>query len=265
MWSRSALDWCEPNQEAGVLEPHNTWTNFAYLVSACALQAFASERGKSFVCPKSGPAKNISNEEDALGLGASSRLVWCMFVFSVALTGVASAWFHATLYYVAQKCDEFFESAAVICLLHMHTQLSPASQAKCAVLHSLVLGVSILAVPSVFCEVHLGFACLLAAALARQRLNRLRSRVGLAEEHLEQLEALQARAVLAVVLALVGFAAWLLDHCACSLTGWLHLHAYAWHPLTAWAMFVAGKSSMALDTTHKSVIQSSLTEHSKST
>jgi hypothetical protein len=96
LFGPAPIDWCEPNRAQtnpyGWEELHNTYTNLAYVIAGISL----------FLKSRSSPDLD--------------RPFFFAFCFFTILTGVTSAWFHATLIYVAQKADEFFETASVVAL-----------------------------------------------------------------------------------------------------------------------------------------------------
>jgi len=105
LYGPSPIDWCEPNRPQTnplhVQELHNTWTNISYVIAGFALI----------------PKLNRCNP------------LYQFYVLSIVMTGLTSAWFHATLIFISQKSDEFFENAAVVSLLY--AQLSdPISTTK---------------------------------------------------------------------------------------------------------------------------------------
>ncbi len=95
------------------------------------------------------------------GLEVCSRfyLSWRMISMCVCvvMTGVTSAWFHATLYWIGQKSDEFFENSILVVMWHSNGGFGerPAGVGV-IVLHLLVLAVGLLYVTSILvCEIHL--------------------------------------------------------------------------------------------------------------
>lgn len=137
------IDWCEPNlpliNPLGIKELHNTWTTAAYAVAGLVLLA------------KHWKALRALHE-----CGRFLPL-FVAFCAAMVMTGVTSAWFHATLVYAAQKSDEFCENVAVICLFYMTAPSAqgPRRVLAAAVMHSTLFGLGVLCIPELFCELHL--------------------------------------------------------------------------------------------------------------
>ena len=224
LWGPAPIDWCEENRPAsnplGVQEWHNTLTNLAYVIVGVAL-AYQSRRVR---------------------LSRSHRLIYIGFCLACVATGVTSMWFHASLVYAAQKADEFSENAAVICLCHLAAPASTEARAIVAAsAHALLLGCAVLAIPELFCEVHLLFAVLVGFARIAIRLRELPAAYRAERDALSRIFARSA------ALAAAGFACWLVDMLWCTpLVRRLLLHAYAWHILTALSLHEGGRGSLAL-------------------
>jgi len=222
LYGPSPIDWCEPNRPQTnplhVQELHNTWTNISYVIAGFALI----------------PKLNRCNP------------LYQFYVLSIVMTGLTSAWFHATLIFISQKSDEFFENAAVVSLLY--AQLSdPISTTKSQKanlfflfsLHVTLLGLGVVFIPSVFCELHLITVVLATFTCATRRVSSL----PLAADRNAVLSHFKS----ALLCAAAGFGCWMLDFFLCHEMQGLYLHAFAWHPLTALALYKGGDGSICLD------------------
>ena len=109
------IDWCEANYavHGHVAEFWNVLSCAAYLVAA---------------------APHARSDESWLRV----------FAVLVALTGLTSALFHATLWWSGQKLDEFFENAAVIALLHASAVRRPLAR---TFVHACAVGALVCLVP----------------------------------------------------------------------------------------------------------------------
>ncbi len=89
LFGPSPIDWCEENHPERNPwqweELHNTWSNIVYVILGVAM-AVAHLKQPYPTDP-----------------------LFLLVCVSGTMTGITSAWFHATLIYVAQKLDEFFE------------------------------------------------------------------------------------------------------------------------------------------------------------
>ena len=154
--------------------------------------------------------------------------------------------------WTAQKADESFETLAVITLLHVawsQARLAGkggkgANRAWCKYLsHCVGASLGIWLIPAVFCEVHL-----FASAVAARHM--LLANLPADANKLDG-NKLAVDVDRASLCAGVGFAFWLVDFAGCGLLGHLYLHAYAWHPLTALALFLAGRvAAQITEATH---------------
>ena len=117
------IDWCEANYavHSHVAEFWNVLSCAAYLVAA---------------------APHARSDEAWLRV----------FAVLVALTGLTSALFHATLWWSGQKLDEFFENAAVIALLHASAVRRPLAR---TFVHASAVGALVCLVPVAAAELHL--------------------------------------------------------------------------------------------------------------
>ena len=209
------IDWCEANYAVSpqVAEFWNTLSCVAYLVAAAPhVRRFASP-------------------------DAAWKNLYAAFL---AMTGITSALFHATLWWWGQKLDETFENAALVVLYHVVATASrqDGGHDRDALLtriglHCVLMTVLIIGVPVAFAELHLVGVLL---GLFYHLLAMPRD-VG---------DACMPFATPAAAWGLAAFAAWLLDKVACdaSPTGWtqaLQLHAW-WHVGTAAALHGAARA-----------------------
>lgn len=225
LWGPAPIDWCEPNHPEvnpfGVQEYHNTWTNIAYVLAGGIPLVWSFTRNKHL-------------EQDPL---------YTLSCMSVILTGITSAWFHATLIYAAQKSDEFFESCAVLFMAYCMgfplvstTTIPNMNEYKMkrffiAMTHCLLLGLGVLYIPEVFCEVHLLLAVLCAVYFFS--VKRIPSILNL-EDRAKALKCSNT----GVIISAIGFAFWIIDMAFCTpFVQSLNLHAYAWHFCTAFGLY----------------------------
>ena len=142
LWGPAPIDWCEPNMSSvnpfGVEELHNTWSNVMYVVVGVLL---LREYVRSVPPLQRDP-------------------VYFSFCVNVVMTGITSGWFHATLMFIAQKSDEFFENAAVLSLMYFH--IMPKSPHRPSSdryfifsAHMTLLALGVVLIPEMFCEIHL--------------------------------------------------------------------------------------------------------------
>ena len=189
----TGIDWCEPNYAVSVYvaEFWNTVTNVAFIV--LALRTLASAWRLRL----------------PLQFRVASYALFC--------TGLASAFFHATLWLVAQRLDEFFENSYLLVVFHSLSQSSSIIAISRIAIHATIFGLALVCITFfLVCEVHLiGMAIALMYRTAFLRDAELRR-----------------RARFAWLVFLVAGLAWLLDRMACAIVQPLHLHA-AWHLLTA--------------------------------
>lgn len=218
----SPIDWCEDNNGhanfLSVKEFNNTWTNIFYVLVGIVLLFMHFDKS------------NTSN--------------WLFLSYGVnsIMTGIASAYFHATLNFKGQKIDEFFENVTLISLLYFNLGYGFGR----LIVHSLLLGVGVFCVPCVFCEVHLASTVLASFAAANSKLKCLNK----ANDYMKKEVVKQF--TLALVFASSGFALWIVDFAWCSpLIKKMNLHAFAWHLFTAIAILYGGKGSMLLNTLTK--------------
>jgi len=209
MWGSAPIDWCEANyvqNVAGfrVAEINNTTTNFAYILAALTLlgnsklQHFRTTEGRLF-------------------------LFYCV---ALLLTGLTSAWFHATLVWIAQKADEVFENCTVMVLFHTtFTHVSSKNILQRVYVHAVLVALGIVLIPVAFCEVHLILICFSTVYRFSQGKLELKEKTHLGKT---------------AVYAAIGFACWLLDFFACNTFSAFYLHAFGWHCLTGMALYEAG-------------------------
>ena len=217
------IDWCEPNRPEtnpfSIMEWNNTWSNIAYIIAGLSLLfrwSFSPNRDPLF-------------------------LAYGVFV---VLTGVTSAWFHATLLFVAQKADEFFESASVVALLYFHLlpaadrKVQPSTRFFAFSAHTVALGLGVICIPELFCEVNLILSVLLCFKTALARVSTVTDRA--------TQFAHRDKFYTAFLAAGLGFALWGIDRAFCDVTNVqsLNLHAFGWHPLTAAALYLGGAASL---------------------
>lgn len=224
LWGKSRIDWCEKNDPTtnpfGIMEFHNTWSNLFY-VAVGIVNAIVLTSGKS---PK-------------------DPLLYFFCLFAI-MTGVTSAWFHATLLYIGQKSDEFFENAMILALAYSHLFPIVGGTGKRQYtyfgIHVILLGIGVFCIPDVFCEVHLLFAVLASSYFSRKRSETIKNSV-------ERQKSIDNNHW-ALMWGALGFAMWIVDMVACSpIIQQLHLHAYAWHLLTAVALHVGCSGTIRMN------------------
>lgn len=228
LFGPSPIDWCEANKPETnpfhVQEFHNTWTNIAYVFAGINPLVLHLQQKKYSKDP-----------------------LYILSCLSVIMTGVTSAWFHATLMYAAQKSDEFFENAAVIfhCYYMIYPLITGSKDDKnkrndsnytfqrnaMAIAHVIFLGTGVLYIPEAFCEIHLILAIGGGAYVLKTQ------RIALIEDEVLRKNVMIHYNTVASS-ALVAFSFWLIDFFCCTpLVRSLNLHAFAWHFLTALAMY----------------------------
>ena len=202
------INWCEVDYEYSfyVAELFNTITNLAYIV--VGIRAIMHHM------------KFSSN----LNINVISAAI-CMI-----LTGVFSAFFHATLLLEWQKADEVFENGILIFVLYESFHLT----FKHALVHFIVAACGILFIKSfLFCEVHL-ITIVLFTILRFRKLSVSNS---LLASYVSQCS----------ILTVLGAVSWLIDRTACEYTKFNHfslqLHSF-WHIFTALAL---GKAFLAVE------------------
>jgi len=203
------IDWCESNYAVVpfVAEFWNTLSCICYLVAAAVL--FWSPR----VRLPAGGAQTCYN----------------LHALALALTGVFSAVFHATLWWWGQKTDEICENLALLALIYMPHHRAPLLLAA----HGAVMSAGILLIPQVFAELHVAasVACLLRVGYGRAVANR----------------SLHEPIRLGAMFGLAGFVCWLVDKITCSslpLTSQLlQLHSW-WHLFTALGLYQAAGAGL---------------------
>jgi hypothetical protein len=201
LFGPSPIDWCEENWTSGIVaESHNTITNSAYVLAAAALLAKAK-------------------------LSGHERAIYVFFCLSLLLTGLTSGLFHATLVWGAQKADETFENWTVLALFHSTFPYQSEAIFRRICVHSILVTLGIILIPTIFCEVHLIFISFATVYRFQQQ-----------ELDTEESKLLSRTALFAAA----GFSAWLCDFFACDTFRSLYLHAYGWHILTALALYSAG-------------------------
>ena len=142
LWGPAPIDWCEPNRPSvnpfGIEELHNTWSNLMYVIVGILM---FREYVYSMPAHKRDP-------------------IYFSFCINTIMTGITSGWFHATLIFIAQKSDEFFENAAVVSLMYFHVMpRNPSRPASGRYFifsaHLTALALGVILIPELFCEVHL--------------------------------------------------------------------------------------------------------------
>ena len=208
----TGINWCERDYQVTpyMAEFWNTTTNVLYIY--VGLKALGEARR----------------------LELPSRFYW--FALFIFLTGVCSAFFHATLWLLGQRLDEIFENAALIAMYHSVANGNIQSSDTIIVLHFLMSAAGIVFITAfLFCEVHLiGMAIL----SGRQ--------IYLQTKENEELE-FHFRVRRAILLTAIGGVCWLADRLCCDqlqainipIFGHPQLHA-SWHVFTGialWEMF----------------------------
>ena len=235
------IDWCEANYAVSphVAEFYNTASSACYVVAGLS-------------CLRRARAHAPLRRDGHFTLAA----------IAIILTGVFSAWFHATLTWRSQKADEAAENAALVLLMRAsqgagtgtgtgtgtgagtgtHGGVGGGGELArgggpwllASVAHVAAATAAIFSISSfLFCELHL---ISMVVALLRQ--------VGrITHDH----RGLRPRALAAALMGLLGFACWLVDRLACGALEAMHghtglgnpqLHAW-WHVLTALALHEA--------------------------
>ena len=190
-----AINWCEADFAATphVAELFNTLSSFAFVVAGLSMLLTARRLRLPAALLAAGPL--------------------------AALTGLASAAFHATLALAGQRVDELFETLTLVALLH------GASASARALAHAAAAAAGVLLVSAfLFTELHLiSVAALTGAELASAA---------------RRLPGVAARVRVATAAAVAGAACWLADRLLCdALSSPLllfnpQLHAW-WHVLGA--------------------------------
>jgi len=239
LFGTAPIDWCEPNQPLRNPfqweEFHNTWSNIAFVLAGCS--GLYQHYYQQTYYPR-----------DPL-------IVWggiCCI-----MTGITSAWFHATLLFVGQKTDEFFENAMITSVLYVQffpltttttTTSTPSSISQqrlrllryvlCGI-HMIVLAVGIFSIPSDFAELHLASVVL----LFFYKLSTVAARIGKTNPTVQQTICDWKNT--AIVVAVMSFALWALDRFYCTpVIQSLHLHAFAWHFGTALALWIGNQANI---------------------
>ncbi|GMH76840.1 hypothetical protein TrST_g11411 [Triparma strigata] len=224
LWGAAPIDWCEENlpetNPLSIAEFHNSWTNIFYIISGLLLL-------RSHL-------RLHSDIRDPL---------FAFFIFNIIMTGVTSAWFHSTLLFLAQKSDEFFENAAMVSLLYYHVfPLGSSSKiikyrGACCAVHTLLLGVGILCIPDLFCEIHL-----ITTVLITFKTGYIRT------ESLPPHTRSKALNLFSSSFASVGvaFFCWLLDFLLCIYFSPFYLHAFVWHLGTSISLYYGGEASLLI-------------------
>ncbi|GMI14095.1 hypothetical protein TrLO_g459 [Triparma laevis f. longispina] len=223
LWGPAPIDWCEDNHPStnpfSIAEFHNTWTNIFYVISSLILL-------KSHL-------KLPSTQRDIL---------FTTFIINIILTGLTSGWFHATLLFIAQKSDEFFENAAIVSLLYYHVfPLDSNNNTRRIIyyiIHTILLGLGVLYIPEIFCEIHLIICVLITFSTSYDRAMLL---------PLENITRAIYNFKKSFMSVAVAFGCWLLDFLLCSYVKQFYLHAYAWHLGTAVALYYGGIASLVIN------------------
>lgn len=272
MLRASPIDWCEGNRPEinpfGVMELHNTWTNIAYVIAGiafiCRVRQNLSSRSNS-ILKRSSSGHNYQNDGNIHNGTSNSKAIkldylYVAFGLSVIATGIASAWFHATLIFVAQKADEIFESLACLCLLYLNRHplsrvsaisvhrrsswLTPVVRTPTTMVfagfHAIAMCIAIIFIPEAFCEIHLIATVLYTFGIASGRIAAIKD-----DKARHDIKHLFFTAFVCVAFA---FFCWIIDFALCSpFVQSLNLHAFVWHPLTALALYYGGIASLLLD------------------
>ena len=234
LFGPSPIDWCEENHPESNpwhwQELHNTWSNIVYVIVGLIMAA-AHMKQK---CPT-----------DPLFL---------LSCFAGIMTGVTSAWFHATLIYVAQKSDEFFENAMITANFYcmMFPLVTPSSKIPpskgvtrylaCA-LHMTLLAIGTFCIPQDFAEIHLVIVVL-------SSLYKMTERASWISDPNVEKKVLSYRNW-TIVSAITAFSLWGVDRGLCNpFVKSLNLHAFAWHWGTALALAMGSMAVMIVLESH---------------
>jgi len=222
----SPINWCEEDyaRSSRVAEWWNTITNVSYVIASAGAVRLALRSSTS---------------------GYNAKKLQVLFCASLFLTGVFSAYFHATLCWWGQKLDEIFETWTVVCLVYCALgATSRAYSFTSAAFHCLLALAGIVLIPDIFCEVHLA-ACVGAFIVFMLRCTARVSELGGAGP-------IKRRLCIGIICGLSGFGAWAIDRIFCDTLRHLsfnpQLHAFAWHPLTALALLTAFDAWLHVDT-----------------
>jgi hypothetical protein len=111
-------------------------------------------------------------------------------------------------------------------------------------IHVVALGLGVLFIPDLFCEVNLLVSVLLCFKAALSRTSTI--------SHGPTQSAVRSTYLTSFACAGAGFALWGVDQAFCVYVQRLNLHAFGWHLLTAAALYLGGSASLALnDALHK--------------
>jgi dihydroceramidase len=203
------INWCEEDYVVSpyIAEFFNTISNLVYLLCGLAALRTALRGYHTKTLP--------------------SSFIW--LAASIVFTGIASALFHCTLWFSAQRLDEIFENSAVLTMFHLSRSARPA---LALILLQTVLSACgiVLVTGFLFCEVHLiGMALLTGYSLSTGHRTYITP-------------ALKRRVSRLAASILAGGVCWLLDRVACDMLRSLpvnpQLHA-AWHLFTGYGLYEA--------------------------
>ncbi|MEO6332528.1 MAG: ceramidase domain-containing protein [Gemmatimonadaceae bacterium] len=212
---------CEATRTSGPHQPANTWSSLAFVVVAVMILARV--------------ARDRSRRTPVAQNRTSTQLVYpLVYVLALLVTGLGSAWFHATLSFAGQFADVMgMYLIATFILLYSLGRIStmrPVTMAASYVTANAALAAVLYWLPDFRRYI---FGLLIVAALGLERVAHAR--------------AVKARAnnthlLLAVGILALGFVIWILDitRTLCSPGSWLQGHAL-WHLLGAvasWQLYM---------------------------
>lgn len=199
------IDWCEENYAVteSIAEFWNTITCAFYV--AAAFQAVLDGKA-SRSCPDT---------------------YWA-YTAALAMTGICSAIFHATLWWWGQKTDEMSECVTLVLLLYMPKSPNLPWPAHFLPWHVALAILGPAAIPQIFTEMHV---VVLVCGLLH-----------VYHGVLLEMPNLKPNVLRGAGFGVMGFACWLVDKTACS--AWpritaFQLHAW-WHLFTALALYEVG-------------------------
>lgn len=203
---------CEAIRAGAVRQPANTWSSLAFVVAALGLLSGAGAARRSATAPAA-PGAEVA------------------FALTLALVGLGSAFFHASLTFAGQFVDVFgmYLAVTLIALVELARArgLPPRRLLPALAGLNAALALALLLLPAAR---RFLFGGLVLAVLAAGRTRPSRA---LGEAPPRRLASWQRAAL---VLLAAGALSWALDitHAACAPRSWIQGHAL-WHLLTAGA------------------------------